>query len=1496
MKIQLLYLVVITTALLGCLVSGQPTVVPQPQSYQSGSVSVLLNDKQFSIEPSINSATFNVAVKRYSSMFFQFGDTTPYFEKGTGASGLNTLNITIESTSEDLYMGVDESYSITATSSELSISAKTIYGAMRGLETFSQLIIYDQSSKTYSIPNTPIAINDYPRFPWRGFMIDTARHWYPPSFILHIIDTLGYNKFNVLHWHLSDAQSFPVESKIYPNLTLGAFNPLAVFSHEQIEEIVAYAKTYGIRVIPEFDLPGHAAGWGIGYPDLLAQCPGYAYNINNIALDIASEGTYDFLRNFFTEMTQLFPDAYFHTGGDEVVFGCWTADPAIQSWMNKMGFSTSVAFEYFENQMDDILIPLNRTKITWNDPFEAGVKLGPDTLIQIWNSATITQQVLEAGYKALVSFAWYLDQQVPMGNTYYEFEDTWKTFYSNDPLNGITTNAQNLLGGEAAMWSEQVSQMSWDVRVWPRSLAIAERLWSAESVTDITSAIPRFDKQSCSMAIRGVNSGPLQSDFCLLPIYLYPTGIDGKTQLKEEFIQYNTLMSVDNNINSSSFIATLNNNNNNVDDNSISSSNSLVLPNQLGKRSRDDDDDDDYADIFNDLDSFQLETDNVNVPQISNTTASLALTAADNKKKKKRKRYKKKKKDNNISNLNNQNQNNSIGSSNNNNSNNSEEIHTKHLLYSSSTKNKYWRCNDKKDVRVLMNRMFNSKVGQCLFSPEGFKRPSNINELNMKKEIMVQFPLVQRMLFKLKSTPYSLILDNLIREKRQYDVFKYNRNRQNNNITSDEEEEEEDDDDDEIAVSDNEMDSNNNNNNSGFNVTTCNVGGYSQLNLEDLIKGKDIEVHYIYRFILTIINNILPPKQIWRSPSNSTATTNITTVTTTTTTTATTTNVVSNKKQFEKELLNYLKSKTYHYINFDQLVNRFNVNEFIIPKIKYLRSFLWWMFDDMIPTLVTKHFYCTETAQSRISHVYFLMNEWNSLSSTQLKSLKKSNYKLLLNNELASYIESRRTGLSHLRFLPKEKSLRPIANLGKSATKATIITNNGTTLTHRNFKLSSNSTMVDYFPILKYEMNKNQKLLGSTVTSRTDFYHKFKEIKPKLLSLAMRGVKIHIMSIDINKCFDSLMQSKLIQILDENVFVNDKYIISNVRIQFKVKNRRRIITLAYAENDRADFDAMLVRIRSQLNVASVVENKKDMREIGRQEVLEVFDELICEHILKYGEDYYLQTKGIAQGAKSSTKLCELELGDLDNQLLMPRLLDNNPNAFNALVRFVDDYIYFTDSPSNTERFIDVFTNETPALYGVKSNNQKTKQFLHDFGKAKGIVELDGKYMPWCGLLINVESFEILYDYSKYSGKKLINELTFPAMGRLTLQQRLLNFLNSQVKAKLGYQYLAMAFCCWIKKYYSTIALLDFEKVKIFKGSFIKRKVSDIPLKFNDFKWIVYTAFHLIMSKKTGFPIINMLRNKLSILLRSITSFKIISTNLKFLLNPNLSLDLAMIKY
>jgi hexosaminidase len=494
---------------------------PQPQVISLGTTTITLSPQQFSIQLSSSGNLLHEAARRYHHLFFPF-------EASSGGDSY-TLSIKLQNTSEVLQLGISEHYTLSISQTSAVLNADNVFGAMRGLETFSQLIHWQTSTKTYHIMSVPITIQDWPRFPWRGLLIDTSRHYLTLPAIKKTIEAMSYAKLNTLHWHIVDAQSFPVESNSYPLLTKAAWAPEAVYTHAQIKEVVQHAYEHGIRVIPEFDMPGHSASWGVGYPDIVAKCPKYSANINNLAMDVSNNFTYQLVNGFLSEIAALFPDAYLHLGGDEVVFGCWFDDPAISQWAAKKGFTTGEQIEnYFENLLQQMVLPssksrINKKMVVWQELFDHNISLDKqNVIVQVWLSPQALADVVKAGYQGLLSAGYYLDQQIPNhAQTWYEWVDTWKNFYNNDPTAGLSLSAEEaarVLGGEAAMWGEQVDETNIESRVWPRAAGTAERLWSDKSVNNADVALPRLVDFRCnSLARRGIGAGPVHPDYCPLP-------------------------------------------------------------------------------------------------------------------------------------------------------------------------------------------------------------------------------------------------------------------------------------------------------------------------------------------------------------------------------------------------------------------------------------------------------------------------------------------------------------------------------------------------------------------------------------------------------------------------------------------------------------------------------------------------------------------------------------------------------------------------------------------------------------------------------------------------------------------------------------------------------------------------------------------------------------------------------------------------------------------
>jgi hexosaminidase len=385
-------------------------------------------------------------------------------------------------------LGEDESYKLEVTSSGAQLSAPTTLGVMRGLQTFLQLV--EMTPQGFAVPS--VVIEDKPRFPWRGLMIDAGRHFMPVDVIKRNLDGMAAVKMNVFHWHLSENQGFRVESKRFPKLQEMGSDGL-YYTQEQVRDVIAYARDRGIRVIPEFDMPGHSTAWFVGYPDL-ASAPGpytieRKWGIFDPAMDPTRESTYKFLDEFIGEMARLFPDQFFHIGGDEVNGKQWDANPKIQDFMRAHGLKNNADLQaYFNTRIQKIVAKHGKTMEGWDEILRPDL---PKTIIiQSWRGQQSLADAARQGYRGLLSSGYYLDL---MGSA--------ASHYAVDPFSDGAANLsdeekQRILGGEACMWAEYVSPENIDSRIWPRAAAIAERLWSPQNATDLNSMYVRMEDTS----------------------------------------------------------------------------------------------------------------------------------------------------------------------------------------------------------------------------------------------------------------------------------------------------------------------------------------------------------------------------------------------------------------------------------------------------------------------------------------------------------------------------------------------------------------------------------------------------------------------------------------------------------------------------------------------------------------------------------------------------------------------------------------------------------------------------------------------------------------------------------------------------------------------------------------------------------------------------------------------------------------------------------------
>jgi hexosaminidase len=382
-------------------------------------------------------------------------------------------------------LGEDESYSLEISAAGAKLEATTTLGIMRGLQTFLQLV--QTTSDGFVAP--AITIQDKPRFPWRGLMIDVGRHFIPLDALKRNLDGMAAVKLNVFHWHLSDNQGFRVESKKFPKLTEMGSDGL-YYTQDEVRDLIAYAHDRGIRIVPEFDMPGHSTAWFVGYPEL-ASGPGpyqieRKWGVFDPAMDPTQERTYKFLDAFIGEMAKLFPDQYFHIGGDEVNGKQWDTNPQIQAFMRAHGLKTNQDLQaYFNTRVQKIVSKHGKTMVGWDEILRPD--LPKDIVVQSWRGQDSLAAAARQGYRGILSYGYYLDLMWPASR-----------HYAVDPMSDGAANLtpeekQRILGGEACMWSEYVSPENIDSRIWPRTAAIAERLWSPQDVTDVNSIYQRLE-------------------------------------------------------------------------------------------------------------------------------------------------------------------------------------------------------------------------------------------------------------------------------------------------------------------------------------------------------------------------------------------------------------------------------------------------------------------------------------------------------------------------------------------------------------------------------------------------------------------------------------------------------------------------------------------------------------------------------------------------------------------------------------------------------------------------------------------------------------------------------------------------------------------------------------------------------------------------------------------------------------------------------------------
>ncbi|XP_078182328.1 beta-hexosaminidase 3-like [Carex rostrata] len=478
---------------------------PMPKSANHGSNTIYLSTNfQLSSHGSNYSDGSGILKEAFERMVNLLEADHTTNSKFPNFSVLAGVNVVVQSPDDTLNYGVDESYylNIPAKGSQLyaQIEAKTIFGALHALETFSQLCYFNFTTKVVELHAAPWTINDLPRFPYRGLLIDTSRHYLPVPVIKSVIDSMTYSKLNVLHWHIVDDQSFPLEIPSYPKLWDGAYSYSERYTINDATEIVRYAERKGVNVLAEIDVPGHTLSWGVGYPFL------WPSQSCREPLDVSNEFSFKVIDGILSDFSKVFKFKFVHLGGDEVNTSCWTTTPHIKQWLDNHHMNESDGYRYFVLRAQNIAISHGYDIINWEETFNNfGDKLSPKTVVHNWLGSGVAEKVVADGLRCIVSNQdkWYLDH----------IDANWQGFYTNEPLTNISNPAQQklVLGGEVCMWGEHIDTSDIQQTIWPRAAAAAERLWTpfdklAKDPEQVASRLAHF---RCLLNKRGVQAAPL---------------------------------------------------------------------------------------------------------------------------------------------------------------------------------------------------------------------------------------------------------------------------------------------------------------------------------------------------------------------------------------------------------------------------------------------------------------------------------------------------------------------------------------------------------------------------------------------------------------------------------------------------------------------------------------------------------------------------------------------------------------------------------------------------------------------------------------------------------------------------------------------------------------------------------------------------------------------------------------------------------------------------
>ncbi len=532
---------------------AQHTIIPHPVNVETveGSVTV---ESEIGLVLDQENELISTMLDNFSSELKPLGIE---MSSGGGAESTAATLLRITLKEEDSVKLGKEGYELHLAKGVINLEAIEPAGVFNGLQTFRQLLpqtrVADEEGNKEPIVLEGMRIVDYPRFGWRGLMLDVSRHFFTVEEVKDYIDQMSKYKFNVFHWHLTDDEGWRVEIKAFPRLTevgawrverhgrFGSQRPYpkknekatygGFYTQEEVKDVIAYAAERNVTIIPEIDVPGHSMALLAAYPELSTRKelkfvnPGskfanwfddgtFEMTIEN-TLDPSNPAVYAFLDMIFGEIAGLFPSDYIHMGGDECYHGYWERDEKVQAFMKENGIKDSHELQsYFVKRVEKIISDKGKKMIGWDEILEGGLADG--AAVMSWRGMQGGIEAARSQHEVVMTpkefvYLDYTQGDYSVENKIYDDLSLEKA-YSFDPMPNpnlfVDIDPELILGGQGNLWTEVIPSLQYAYYMtYPRAFAISESLWSPLAAKDFKNFLSRtevhfdrFDQSGRSIA------------------------------------------------------------------------------------------------------------------------------------------------------------------------------------------------------------------------------------------------------------------------------------------------------------------------------------------------------------------------------------------------------------------------------------------------------------------------------------------------------------------------------------------------------------------------------------------------------------------------------------------------------------------------------------------------------------------------------------------------------------------------------------------------------------------------------------------------------------------------------------------------------------------------------------------------------------------------------------------------------------------------------------